>query len=161
MCGFVSSGSCQERTVFQYLHEDHSSTPAERDDVSRYQFATSTLPTPKKSNPSLPRLRRCGLPSLLSWPQQQVASRYVLEHGHLQTLDVAARLTRGNHLLLQRTQRRPSVHDFTIGQPPKSSPFLAGTQHTGPTMQTCKCTLERPPLHASKISRTTVAASIL
>ena len=31
VCGYVSSGSCQERTVFQYLHEDHFSTPAERD----------------------------------------------------------------------------------------------------------------------------------
>ena len=31
VCGYVSSGSCQERTVFQCLHEDHSSTPAERD----------------------------------------------------------------------------------------------------------------------------------
>ena len=31
VCGYVSSGSSQERTVFQYLREDHSSAPAERD----------------------------------------------------------------------------------------------------------------------------------
>ena len=31
MFGYFSSGSCQERKVFQCLHEDHSSTPAERD----------------------------------------------------------------------------------------------------------------------------------
>ena len=31
MFGCVSSGSCQERTVYQCLREDHSSTPAERD----------------------------------------------------------------------------------------------------------------------------------
>ena len=29
--GCVSSGSCQERTAYQCLREDHSSTPAERD----------------------------------------------------------------------------------------------------------------------------------
>ena len=29
--GCVSSGSCLERTMYQCLHEDHSSTPAERD----------------------------------------------------------------------------------------------------------------------------------
>ena len=35
MFGFVSFGSCQERTVRQCLHEDHSSTPAERDNQEK------------------------------------------------------------------------------------------------------------------------------
>ena len=32
---YISSGSCQERTVYQCLHEEHSSTPAERDNQER------------------------------------------------------------------------------------------------------------------------------
>ena len=36
--GCVSSGSCHERTVYQCLHEDHCSTPAERDNQERDWF---------------------------------------------------------------------------------------------------------------------------